>query len=244
VNGRVLKVPEQAEKVVVLSTMLNDWRQGEVINRSQLVFRDPRGGDNPDHDAYDRLVAAGAVRPLREGEEGLQSVPVPTAGLSTEAQLKLGQMDAQIDQLTRNLSAMKERLDFHRAQNPAAAPAPEEDPTVAAAIAERQARLDHLTAAFEVMRGQLGEFQGKTSEADQARGQAAHEARGGRQIATGQAPPLDWTREQAAGQAGQGAGGGATGARPAPPPPSPPQDPPPPPRRGRPPRSQEEGGEP
>lgn len=204
-------MPDTAEKVVVLSTLVNDWPQGSVIDRQDLVFHDP-AGKAPDHDAYERLLAAGAIRPAQEGEHAMRRVPVAGGGLSAEAQLKLGQLDATIEHLARNVAALQDRLAFHRAVNPVAAAAPEEDPAVSAAIAERQARVDHLAAQFEALSAQLNEAQGQTRAGDEAKGKAAQEARGGRDMPTGQATPTGHTEDPAS------AGGG--GAAPSPPPPS------------------------
>jgi hypothetical protein len=198
----------QSEKLVVLSTLVNDWPQGTVIDRRQLVFPDPRGGDHPDFDAHDRLRAMGAIRPLGEHEAGLSRVPLPQGGLSTEAQLKLGQLDATIDQLTRTVGSLSERFAFHAASGPIPTPAPEEDPAVAAAIAERQARLDHLQKTAELLAQRLNEAQQRTAEADTHRGEMASEARGGREMPTGQALPFGTEESPAQPSAPAGPGPG------------------------------------
>jgi hypothetical protein len=225
------------DKFVVLHTLVEDWPQGTVVTREQLRTRHRDDPDKVVHDAHDRLLALGAIRPVREGEEGLGRVPVPAGGLSTEAQLKLGQLDATLDQLARAVAARQERLDFHERHNPAVAMAAEEDPAVAAAIAERQARVDLLTAQFEAQESRLAELQAATAAADQGRAKAAHEARGGREMPTGQAGALGPPVEQHAGAAGAGEAGPSPPAPSPPPSPSPP--PPPAPRRGRPSRQAE-----
>jgi hypothetical protein len=201
---------QQAERFVVLSTLVNDWPRGTVIGRDQLKTYDRDHPDKVVHDAHDHLIGAGAIRPLRESEAGLAHVPAPAGGLSPETQLKLGQLDATIEHLTRTVAALQDRLAFHQAAGSGpAAPPPEEDPAVAAAIAQRQARVDHLTATLEAMQKQLGEAEGQTRQAGEARAQAAQEARGGRDMPTGQATPTGHTEDPAS------AGGGT----PSPPPP-------------------------
>jgi hypothetical protein len=220
---------QQAERFVVNHTLVENWPRGTVISRDQLRTRKQDDPDTVLHDAHDRLLALGAIRPAREGEEGLARVPVPEAGLSAEATLRLGQMDAEIEQLTRNLGALRERLAFHERANPAALAAPEEDPAVAAAMDERQARLDGLKAQFDAMHARLAEMQGQTARGDEARARAASDARGGREVATGQAPPLQAPgQEDPAAQARQ--------PQPQPPPEEPQR------RRGRA-RAEGEGGE-
>jgi hypothetical protein len=246
----------EAEKYVVVSTMVNDWPQGTVIDRKAL--RVAEGFDaygrkstqlhtnepTPAHDQLERLLALGAIRPAAEHEAALARVPVPQGGLSTEAQLRLGQQDAQLEQLTRQVAALGERLAFHRAANPVApGVAPEEDPATAGAIAERQAKVDHMVRLVGEMQAQLDEAQGQTAAADEARAKAAHEARGGRDLPTGQAGAGALASLGPPGEQHAGAGAGEAG--PSSPAPSPPPSPPPgaervsAPRRGRPPRQAE-----
>jgi hypothetical protein len=209
------------ERFVVLSTLLNDWHKGDVITRAQLRFANPARPEEV-YDGHDRLVSLGAIRPLLEHEEGLARVPLPSGGLSAEASLRLAQQDATIDQLTRAVTAVEDRLAFHAAAAgtlPGAA-APEADPAVAAAIAEREARVGHLARRLEAATAQLDQAQGVTRQADEARARAAHEARGGREMPTGQAgalASLGPPGEQHAGAAGAGEAGPSSPA-PSPPP--------------------------
>src|SRR5436305_1924278 len=106
---------QQAEKFVILSTLVNDWPRGTVISRDQLKTYDRDHPDKVVHDAHDHLMAAGAIRPLQDSEKGLTQVPAPVGGLSAEAQLKLGALDATIEQMTRTMAALQDRLAFHQA---------------------------------------------------------------------------------------------------------------------------------
>jgi hypothetical protein len=174
---------KQAEKFVVTHTAVNDWLQGTVIDREALHVKNDKG--EVVHDQYDRLLAAGAIRPAADHEAGLARVTVLPFGvsLSAEAQALLATKDAEIDQLTKALAAVRDKAAFHEARGTLApAGTPQEDPTLAPILSEKDARIAMLRQQLEATSEAVAEAQGQLTARDEEAGKAAVELRGGREF--------------------------------------------------------------
>lgn len=179
---------QQQEKFVVMSTLVNDHRQGDVIHADQLKTFDPEDNSKVRHDARQRLLDMGAIRPATEAEAGLARVPATQVGLSSAQTLALQTLDATIAKLTDDVAAHEERARSHERLRGVVAPlpSPEEDPAFAMAIQERQARIEHLRGRLEMATGQADEHREEIRQADDKRRELAPQAEG---LATGQAIP-------------------------------------------------------
>lgn len=182
------------ERYVVTSTMVDDWKQGQVIDRDSFHLRDDRGESV--HDRFDRLTKLGAIRPLAPGEEGMDQIPAHTmGGMSAAAQMKLATLDAEIHQLTRVVADLEEKAAFHtRAGTIQAAPPPGgEDPQVALVIEQKQAALEGLKTRLEAVAAQLDQGQQALAERHQqaAEAQQKQDREAGQPRATGTAMPVN-----------------------------------------------------
>jgi hypothetical protein len=188
---------KQAEKYVVLHTMVNDWPQGTVLERDHFRVGKGRdaygrkssnrdtGDEAPEHDQFDRLLALGAIRPATEQEAGLSRVTVLPFGvaMSAEAQALVATKDAEIDQLTKALAAVRDKAAFHEARGTLApAGPPQEDPTLAPVLAEKDARIAMLRQQIEATQEAVAEAQEQLTARDDEAGKAAVELRGGREF--------------------------------------------------------------
>jgi hypothetical protein len=176
---------KQAEKYVVTGTMVNDWPQGTVISREQLVI--PKQGDTPEHDQFDRLTQLGVIRPALEHEAGQPHVTLPLPGLTPAQQAKLSTLDATIESLTQAVAAHEERARAHERLRGLVAPlpSPEEDPGFDLTVKEREARLEALKRRLDVARQQADEHVKALNQQTEQRQQEAPEG-----MPTGQAIPL------------------------------------------------------
>jgi hypothetical protein len=182
----------EAEHYVVAHTLVNDWTRGTVIRRDQLRLRKPDDPEKVLGDQLERLLALGAIRPALPHEAGLARAPVGPFGeaLTPEAQSLLATKDAEIDRLTLQLAAARDKLSFHEARGTLAPPAPPgEDPSLGPVLAEKDQRIAALRAQIDAAHEQLGAAQGTLAQRDEAAGKAAQEARGGREMPSGAAPP-------------------------------------------------------
>lgn len=191
---------QQQEKFVVMSTLVNDHRQGDVIHADQLKTFDPEDNSKVRHDARQRLLDMGAIRPATEAEAGLARVPATQVGLSSAQTLALQTLDATIAKLTDDVAAHEERARSHERLRGVVAPlpSPEEDPAFAMAIQERQARIEHLRGRLEMATGQADEHREEIRQADDKRRESAPDRQ---ELMTGQAiPSQEEQGEQPAGQ--------------------------------------------
>jgi hypothetical protein len=188
---------KQAEKYVVTHTMVNDWPQGTVLERDHFRVGKGRdaygrkssnrdtGDEAPEHDQFDRLLALGAIRPATEQEAGLSRVTVLPFGvaMSAEAQALVATKDAEIDQLTKALAAVRDKAAFHEARGTLApAGPPQEDPTLAPVLAEKDAQIAMLRQQIEATQEAVAGAQEQLTARDEEAGKAAAELRGGREF--------------------------------------------------------------
>jgi hypothetical protein len=188
---------EQAERFVVIHTMVNDWPQGTVLERDHFRVGKSRdaygrkssnrdtGEEAPEHDQFDRLLALGAIRPATEQEAGLSRVTVLPFGvaMSAEAQALVATKDAEIDQLTKALAAVRDKAAFHEARGTLApAGSPQEDPTLAPVLAEKDAQIAMLRQQIEATQEAVAGAQEQLTARDDEAGKAAVELRGGREF--------------------------------------------------------------
>src|SRR5262249_40587897 len=99
-------------KYVVLHSMVNDFPQGTVLGKEQLVSpagTDRQGNKVEGEARRDRLLGLGAIRPAADAEAQAARVTLPPPGFTPAQQARLQSLDATLDQINRGLAAWEEK---------------------------------------------------------------------------------------------------------------------------------------